>query len=453
MKILNNHSINVSKGVCLVEDDEILYRSLRQRMQLEGLQCTVFPTIDKALAGLKINHYELLLCDIRLPDGDCSEVFKSIQEQGVSLPPTLFMTGYPNLEEAVELLCLGASDYIAKPFDINQLLEKMHRLVPTIFEKPSAKAPFELGISTAMRNLTLMLNRLSSRHVPVLVTGESGVGKEYVARYLHHQRFPQDNAPFKALNCSALPETLMEAELFGYEKGAFTGADRSKKGLIEQATGGTLMLDEIGEMPLIMQTKLLRVLQEQKLTHLGGEQEISIDIDVISATNRNLSEMVESGAFREDLFYRIHVVHISIPPLRERPDDILWFARHLLEQEGRKNPPIRILSPAAESWLLHQPWKGNVRELLHVLERVIIFTDGVVLNPSNFNGLDKLCEEALARDAGLKDSLKESERWYIECALEKHAWHMTETAAALKISRKNLWERINRLGLKKKLEK
>ncbi len=448
--MLENHLININKGVCLVEDDEILYRSLRQRLQLEGLQCTVFPTIDEALEGLRINNYDLLLCDIRLPDGDCSEVFKSIQEQGVALPPTLFMTGYPNLEEAVELLCLGASDYIAKPFDITQLLEKMHRLVPTIFEKPSAEIPFELGVSTTMRNLTLMLNRLSTRHVPVLVTGESGVGKEYVARYLHYQRFPQNNAPFMALNCSALPEALMEAELFGYEKGAFSGADRNKKGLIELASGGTLMLDEIGEMPFAMQTKLLRVLQEQKLTHLGGEHEISVDIDIISATNRDLREMVEAGLFREDLFYRIHVVHISIPPLRERPDDILWFARHLLEQEGRKNPPIRILSPAAESWLLHQPWKGNVRELLHILERTIIFTEGVVLNPSNFSGLEHMCEHSPEHHAGLRDSLEESERWYIECALDKHSWHMTHTAEALKISRKNLWERMNRLGIEKK---
>lgn len=180
----------------------------------------------------------------------------------------------------------------------------------------------------------------------------------------------------------------MEAELFGFDKGAFTGADRSKPGLIELASGGTLFLDGVGEMPLSLQAKLLRVLQEKQVTHLGGAKEIDVNINLISATNRNLKKMIETGEFREDLFYRLHVVHLDIPPLRKRPDDILWFTRNLFEKEEKRNPPTRVLSPAAESWLVQQPWLGNVRELIHVLERALIFSDSTVLSPSHFSDID-----------------------------------------------------------------
>ena len=446
---MSSVSCTPEQGVCLVEDDEVLQRSLRQRFQLEGLSCRVFSTMGEALDVLKTRSFNLLLCDVRLPDGDCGEMFQIFLQQGHILPPTLFITGYPNLEQAVKLLRLGASDYIAKPFDVAHLLEKMRRLSPQLFEQQPSDGPFELGVSTTMRNLSAILDRLAARHVPVLITGESGVGKEYAARYLHQRRFPDNGHPFQALNCAALPENLMEAELFGFDRGAFTGAVKNHQGLIEQASGGTLLLDEVGEMPLSMQSKLLRVLQEKKLNHLGGEHEIKVDIDLISATNRDLRAMVEAGEFREDLFYRLHVVHIDIPPLRERPEDILWFAQNLFEREGRKNPPRRILSPAAESWLLHQPWPGNVRELLHVLERTLIFSEGALLQPSHFSGLDTIQAEALSEDSGLRDCLAESERWYIEQALEKHGWRMSETADSLKISRKNLWERMNRLNIQK----
>jgi len=381
----------MQKGVCLVEDDEVLQRSLRQRFQLEGLQCAVYSTLLEAFTALEKNRYQLLICDVRLPDGDCGAMFQKFMEQGNILPPTLFITGYPNLEQAVKLLKLGACDYLAKPFDVTQLLDKMRHLAPRLFaQNDASNEPFELGVSPGMQKIGVILHRLAKHHAPVLFTGESGVGKEYAARYLHFCRYPQkkEEHPFRALNCAALPENLLEAELFGFEKGAFTGAIRSKPGLFELAAGGTLLLDEIGEMPLSMQSKLLRVLQERKLTHLGGTHEIPIELDIISATNRNLGEMVEQGTFREDLYYRLHVVHIEIPPLRKRPEDIVWFAKRLIEREGRRNPPIKELSPAAELWLQEQEWGGNLRELKHVLQRTLIFTSGTVLNPAHFAGIE-----------------------------------------------------------------
>ncbi len=358
------------------------------------------------------------------------------------------MTGYPSVEQAVDLLRHGAGDYIVKPFEVSELLGKIETLAPNLFRDGEDDAPFELGISPAARELTHVLDRLAERSVSVLISGESGVGKEYAARYLHQKRFPEAGHPFRAINCAALPESLLEAELFGHEKGAFSGADRARSGLIELASGGTLFLDEVGEMPAAMQAKLLRVLQERKLTHLGGKEEIPVEL--VSATNRDLRAMVEAGQFREDLYYRLHVVHVEIPPLRERPEDILWLARQAIAREGRLHPPPRRLSPAAESWLTSQPWPGNARELMHVVERALIFCECPVLTPADFqeDGMSRARSDA--SEAGLRDCLKESERWYIEQALQRHGWRMTETAEALKISRKNLWERMNRLGIERR---
>ena len=450
---MNDSGQRVQRGIALVEDDEVLQRSLKQRFQLEGLQCTACSTLLEALELLKRERYQLLICDVRLPDGDCGVLFQEFLEQGHQLPPTLFITAYPDLEQAVKLLKLGAADYLAKPFDVTELLGKMRRLAPELFVSGESDPPTELGVSPVMRRIVSILDRLASHHAPLLVTGESGVGKEYVARYLHQRRYPEGNPeahPFRAINCAALPENLLEAELFGFEKGAFTGAERRKPGLFELAAGGTLLLDEVGEMPPSMQSKLLRVLQERRLTRLGGTEEIAVELDLVSATNRDLKRMVEAGEFREDLYYRLHVLHIDIPSLRERPEDILWFARRLVEREGRRNPPPKELSPAAESWLLQQSWKGNYRELKHVIQRALIFTPGSVLNPAHLVGMENFQEAPECEDLGLRDCLQESERWYIERALEQNDWHMTRTAEALKISRKNLWERMNRLGIHKR---
>ena len=445
-----SNDLDARDGICLVEDDEILQSSLKQRFELEGLPCAVYSTLKEAIDVLHRNRFDILLCDVRLPDGDCADAFRFLLEEGVLLPPVLFMTGYPSVEQAVDLLRHGAGDYIVKPFEVTELLGKIETLAPKLFRDSEDEAPFELGVSVAARGLTRVLDRLAERSVSVLISGESGVGKEYAARYLHQRRFPEPGHPFRAINCAALPETLLEAELFGHEKGAFTGADRARPGLIELASGGTLFLDEVGEMPAAMQAKLLRVLQERTLTHLGGKAEIPVEVELVSATNRDLRAMVEAGQFREDLYYRLHVVHVEIPPLRERPEDILWFARQLIAREARLHPPRRRLSPAAESWLTSQPWPGNARELMHVLERSLIFSECPVLTPADFQDVDMSRPSSGEPKAGLRDCLKESERWYIEQALEQHGWRMGETAEALKISRKNLWERMNRLGIERR---
>lgn len=444
--------------ICLIEDDEVMRRSLCQRFRLERLGHDSFTRLSEAESALAGGGYDLLLSDIRLPDGDASDLFRRRREEGHPLPPTLFITGYPDLEQAVELLRLGANDYIAKPFDITELLDKLRGLAPALFQGSTVlDTPYPLGTSAPMQRIEGLLSRLSGHAVAVLITGESGVGKEYAARYLHHRRHPDKDGGFLAINCAAVPEPLMEAELFGVNKGAFTGAHRSRPGLFERARGGTLFLDEIGEMPPAMQAKLLRVLQERTVTHLGGGKEIRVDLDVISATNRDLRSLVDKGDFREDLYYRLHVVHLEIPPLRERAEDVVWLAQRVLEAYGRRHPPRRVLSPAAQRYLCAQPWPGNARELVNTLERTLIFSSGSILSPADFREPDghRGAQEGRPADLdlGLREYLAESERWYVWHILERHGWRMAETAAALNISRKNLWERMQRLGIDKQERK
>ena len=448
------------QGICLIEDDDIMRQSLSQRFTLEGIANTTFSTIEAGVTALKSNAYQLLISDIRLPDGDFSKVYQQLCEQGLELPPVIFITGYPELQQAVKLLQKGAVDYISKPFDVNKLLHKIRCLAPRLLQSKTARKSLlpKLGVSDVMLNIQHILLRVSDHGATILITGESGVGKEHVARYFHHCCH-NNQQPFIALNCAALPDNLMESELFGYEKGAFTGADKMKRGLIELADGGTLFLDEVAEMSLPMQAKLLRILQERKFYRLGGNQEIPVNFNLVSATNKNLRKRVEAGLFREDLYYRLHIVHIHVPPLRERPEDIIWFVKNKIKQFSRhKNQdqdalPDYQLTPAAEQYLVAQPWPGNVRELMGLLERSLIFAQPPFLYPADFEEKKMFSEPSFAQGKflDLKAYLAECERWYLNQALAQCRWNMTQTAQLLQISRKNLWERINRLGIKKEI--
>jgi DNA-binding NtrC family response regulator len=438
--------------VCLVEDDDIMGESLVDRFTLEGFSCDWHKTARSAESDLKEKRYDVVVSDIRLPDRDGDNLFEELQAEQLYVPPWIFITGYGTIERAIALMKLGAADYVTKPFDLDELMVKLRAYVPV---SPHDERLPKLGLSPGMRRIEDMLPRLAVPSTTVLITGQSGVGKEVVAREIHRLDQLRGSKPFVAVNCGGIPENLLEAELFGYERGAFTGAMRLKHGLLEQANGGTLFLDEIGDMPLSMQVKLLRVLQERTVTRLGSEQSVAVDFRLICATHRDLRKLVEQGAFREDLFYRVNVVHLRVPPLRERPEDILWYARRFLREIAQQGKgPQKLLSPSAERALLNHLWPGNVRELRHCIERAYVLTPGNTLDPNVLFdeeqahgdcGVAVDCED-VARPT-LSNCLEECERQYLLQELTRHDWQMTKTAAAIGISRKNLWERLRRLNL------
>lgn len=435
--------------ICLIEDDEIMGESLAQRFQLEGFDVDWWRTAREAAAALESRRYGVVVSDIRLPDRNGGDLFLDLSARLPMLPPFLFMTAFGSIDRAVELLKAGAADYIAKPFEADLLVDKVRGLAKG-YGAVSSDAPDgdALGVSPIMRRIAESLPRLSRHATALLITGESGVGKEHVAKLVHRQG-AGDSAPFVAVNCAAIPESLLEAELFGYEKGAFTGAVKSKRGVFEQASGGTLFLDEIGEMPLSMQAKLLRVLQERTLVRLGGESQVSVDFRLVCATHQDLKAMVEQERFREDLYYRIHVIQLRIPPLRERPEDIRWFVRHYVEAFNRANPEERRrLDPRTEQALVSYAWPGNIRELKHAVERACILSPSPLLGADAFFGGD-LVDGNVAQPASpsLADYLMACEQDYLKVALDRHDWHMTNTAEALGITRKTLWEKMRRLGI------
>lgn len=439
-------------ALCLIEDDAIMGESLYDRFTIEGFDVDWHKDAARALDRWQQARYAAVISDIRLPDMSGEALFNRLVLDKPFLPPFIFITGYGSVDMAVRLLKMGANDYITKPFDLDQLVAKVRSLSGAANVNGVADpSTHTLGISPAIGAIEALLPRLAQHGSSVLLCGESGVGKEHVARRLHYLSFPDpDQRPFVAINCASLPETLLEAELFGYEKGAFTGAVRTKKGVFEQAHGGSLFLDEIGEMPLYMQAKLLRALQGHRIVRVGGETEIAVELRVICATNRNLKEMVERGQFREDLYYRINVVVVKIPPLCSRKDDILWFADLFLREHAQRYPgEKKSLSPGAEDALLRHAWPGNIRELRHTLERACILAANPVLTAADiFNELEASAELASESADELQDYLRTCERAHILRALEKNNWHIGHTAAGLGISRKNLWEKMRKLDIR-----
>ncbi|MFN6961000.1 MAG: sigma-54-dependent transcriptional regulator [Rhodocyclaceae bacterium] len=430
--------------LCLIEDDEIMGESLLQLFQLEGFSPVWCQSAEQAIHALANGRFDVVVSDIRLPDQDGGALFLEMRKRHSGLPPWLFMTAYGTIDRAVELLKAGAADYVTKPFDVDVLVQKVRGLAASYGAACNADDT-RLGVSAAMQRIAETLPRLARHVEALLITGESGSGKEHVAR-LFHQHAIGSAGEFVAVNCAAIPESLMEAELFGYEKGAFTGAVKAKRGLFEQAHQGTLFLDEIGEMPLSMQAKLLRTLQDRKVTRLGGEKPTAADFRLVCATHRDLKAMVEAGRFREDLYYRIHVIHLRIPPLRERPEDIRWFVHHFIEDFNRRHPDeARRIDPRTEQALLNYTWPGNVRELKHAVERACILSPGPLLEAEAFfdNGMPH---------AATQPPLSASLADYLMMMLERHDHHMTRAAEALGITRKTLWEKLRRLGIRAKSE-
>ena len=435
--------------LCLIEDDEIMGESLQDRFQLEGFEVEWLRTRAGGQAALAKQRFGVVVSDIRLPDGDGGELFLELKARMPDPPPFVFITGDGTIDRAVALLKAGAADYVTKPFDLDRLVEKVREIILPAVETSDPVPAGELGVSPAMQRIEQSLPKLARHASAVLITGESGAGKEHVAELFHQFARDEDACPFVAVNCAPLPEGLMEAELFGYEKGAFTGAARMKKGLLEQASCGTLFLDEIGEMPLAMQSKLLRAIQDRRITRIGSEVSIPVGFRLVCATHRDLKIMVAQGSFREDLFYRINVIHVRVPPLRERPEDILYFLRRFLDDFQRDHGgERRVVDTRAEQVLLDYTWPGNLRELKNCVERACILAQGRVLDAEAFfeEGVALLPSGVTAPT--LAEHMARVERDYLTRALARCGNHMGNTSLELGISRKNLWEKMRKLGMR-----
>jgi len=445
--------------ILIVEDEAIIRSALRRLLERHDHQVSEAGSVADALT-LKPRSFDLVISDLRLPGEPGTELIAQ-----AAPTPVLIMTSYASMRSAVDALKLGAVDYVAKPFDHDELLETVARVLhrqasqqgepPAITEPGGQRQPM-IGNCPAMQVVYTRIRKAAPADVTVLIQGESGTGKELVARALHQQS-RRAHAPLICVNSAAIPETLIESELFGHEKGAFTGASASRTGLVEAADGGTLFLDEIGELPLDAQARLLRVLQEGEIRKIGSVETRHVDVRLIAATHRDLRSLSKTGEFRLDLYYRLNVMQIELPALREREDDILEIADVLLEKACRRHAHEGLrLSRAARRTIRDYPWPGNVRELENALERGVILAEGHLIHPDDL-GLaplsvpSKPLASAPPRDEPDDDEDLSLEDYFQHFVLE-HQDQMSETELAQKlgISRKCLWERRQRLGIPRK---
>lgn len=370
------------KRILIVDDEPSLRRILEASFEKHGWAAGSAESAEVALTLLERERFDVVLTDVTMPGMSGTELLSRIRGRWPELP-VIVMTAYGTIPQAVQAIRDGAFEYVTKPFDLDRLRkvaqaalsERKGRRATSRSAAPLADEPALIAESPEMKKVLEIVDRVADSRATALITGESGTGKEVVAKRLHRLS-PRREHPFVAVSCAALPETLLESELFGYEKGAFTGAETAKPGRFEVADGGTLFLDEIGEIPLSTQVKLLRVLQEREFERLGSNRPVRVDTRVIAATNRNLQRAVDEGRFRLDLLYRLQVVEIHLPPLRERPGDILPLARHFLARQSALNDRrLTEIAPDAERALLAYSWPGNVRELENVIERAVVLAD------------------------------------------------------------------------------
>ncbi|MFU8837843.1 MAG: sigma-54-dependent transcriptional regulator [Thiohalomonadaceae bacterium] len=437
------------KQILIIEDEAIIRQSLKRLLQRNGYGVCEAASIPQAEAENSLEDFDLIIADLRLPGPPGTEVI----EKAIGVP-VLIMTSYASVRSAVDAMKLGAVDYIAKPFDHDELLLTLERVLKqSNLERQNRALKSDLsrnysvsgmiGNSPQMQEVFSRISRVAPTDATVLIMGESGTGKELVARAVHEQS-PRRQAPLITVNCAAIPENLIESELFGHEKGAFTGANETHHGLVEAAHGGTLFLDEIGELPQEAQARLLRVLQEGEIRRVGSTRSRLVDVRLIAATNRDLKQLVEQGQFRADLYFRLHVMEILLPPLRERGDDISELATRLLERACKRlNRPTMAFDASCIQTMQHYHWPGNVREMENVIERAVILADGQTIH-TQLLGL-QVKQETTPESEHDKLSLDE---YFIQFVRE-HETKMNETELAkqLGISRKTLWERRNRLGI------
>jgi len=451
----------------LVADDELnMRRVLEAMLRREGYEVITAANGQEALSGMNAGVHTVIT-DLKMPVLDGMALLKRLSSDYPDVP-VVMITAHGSVENAVEAVKLGAFDYLEKPFEQEQIRQVVAKAMSTYTlarrdarpEEPSGRGRFRLvGESPAIRQIYAVVEKVANTPSTVLITGESGTGKELIARALH-ENSSRHGGPFIKINCAAIPKTLMESELFGYEKGAFTGAVGAKPGRFELAHGGTLFLDEIGEIPVEMQVKLLRVLQESEFERVGGIKTIKVDVRLVTATNRDLLQDISAGSFREDLYYRLNVVPIHIPPLRERREDIPLLLDHFLAKfNDRLKKQIGSVSADAISRMVSYHWPGNIRELENMMERTMLFCEspeiGVSDLPPEIGGLPAAALPAAAAGAGAA-SLKEAvraetervERELIQKALDETGGNVTQAARKLKISRKSLQTKMKELGLR-----
>jgi DNA-binding NtrC family response regulator len=437
------------RSIGLIEDDRVMGESLAQGLALEGLDVSWWQSGTEALAALaRPRTPDVLICDIRLPDMSGEAVFEALARSG-SPPPVLFMTAYGEIDQAVRLMRAGAADYLTKPFEMATLMGRLVALLPPPPEAPPTGDPV-LGVSPIMRALERDLARLAGASGPVLITGETGVGKEVCARHLHQLARP--GAPFIAVNCAAIPADLLESEIFGHEKGAFTGATARHPGYAERAREGILFLDEIGDLPPVLQGKLLRLVEERAFHRLGGTTTVPFHARVVAATNTDLPTAVSNARFRADLLYRLNTFTLDIPPLRARPEDIGWLLDHFVTRFLAEHPdgPVRGLGALAVEAARTHDWPGNVRELRNRVERAVAMGLSAWLGPADlFPPARRTAGVGADTDtpAPLADIRDAAERRAIESAIRDADGQLREAARLLGISRTTLWEKMRRLGL------
>jgi two-component system, NtrC family, response regulator AtoC len=438
----------------LVADDEKNIRdSIAAYVEGEGIEAATAADGTAARALLESEAFDALVLDLRMPGIGGLELLGWLRESGPELP-VIMISAYGELKDAVQAMKLGARDYLVKPFDPEELLIRLKRILSeraqasreaAELQSSEAKAPGSepwLGDGEKMRAIRALIGKVAPTPSTVLITGESGTGKEVVARLIHSLS-ANPSGPFVAINIGGIPDALLESELFGYDKGAFTGAEARKRGMFELASSGTLFLDEIGDMPMQLQVKILRVLQDRKVQRLGSTQALPINARIIAATNRDLEALLKEGKFREDLYYRLNVIRIELPPLRERREDIPRLANSFVEKLNReRGRRIRGFDQESLARLRAYPFPGNVRELENRVERAYILCSGEVI------GCEDLGEPfATAQAPRARGILKELEREAIEAALERHGGSMTKAAAELGISRRTLLNKKKEMGL------
>jgi len=434
--------------ILLVEDDEGLRSILRKKLK-ENFTVDTAESGKTAKEKLAKNNYDVVLLDIRLPDMDGIELLKEFSNSGVKF---IVITGYGDVKTAVNCMKLGAYDFIQKPFNFEllevtikkalkekQLEEENRALKSFLFKEKEGDYLLETK-NKRFREVLDIARRVANTDIPVLIRGETGVGKEVLAKYIHAVSERREK-PFVVVDCTAIPEHLFESELFGYEKGAFTGANSRKLGLVELANGGTLFFDEIGEMPLSIQAKLLRFIETRKFRRVGGLKDIEVDVKIVCATNKNLYEMTKKGEFREDLYFRINTVELEIPPLRERKEDIPLLVEFFLKKHGKK------IRKETLKELINYPWEGNIRELKNVIERACILSNGeyvdeaICLSRKSVSCMEKMMEKL--------PSLEELEGMYVKFLYEKFEGDVDKIAVILGCSRRTVFRKLKKLRERK----
>ena len=437
--------------ILIAEDEENIRLLLERLLQKNGYSTY---SVDNGVAALEIaraREVDVILTDIRMPGMDGIDLIKEVKQLDPCIE-VLVMTAYASVETAIEAVRLGARDYIRKPFDIDEVLEAVRRAAILVRKKEEQEIQalraedLMVANSQCMKELKRLIAKVADTSATVNICGETGVGKELVARAIHGSGARRDK-PFIQVNCSAFPETLLESELFGHEKGAFTGAFDRKPGRFELANGGTIFLDEIGDISPLIQLKLLRVIQQREVERLGGTRSIALDIRVITATNKNLKALVAEGKFREDLYYRLNVIPIEVAPLRDRKEDIPDLVGTFMALAGRKNgKKQKTFSPEAFAALMNYTWPGNVRELENVIERLIVVSEGDVIEVADLPEIITSGERC--GQSGVLDSSKDRiEERIIRSAISDHSGNVTLAAESLGISRRTIYRKMHKYGI------